>query len=153
VPAYEWTTTISQCIQQVFDFLSQPENLIRVSPPEFHMRLVEAPERLHTGARVVLQGRRWGVSQRIVSEITACRPSTLIVDEQREGPFKKWIHTHQLEPILEGTRMLDRIEFQSPGGVLGLLLTTARIEQELKEIFEFRARKFKEFLESQSPDK
>jgi ligand-binding SRPBCC domain-containing protein len=147
MPLFEWTTTISRSADDVFDFLSRPANLVAVSPPEFHMQLLDGPERLHLGARVVLQGRRWGVSQRIVSEVTAYQPSTTLIDEQREGPFKKWIHTHQLEPIPGGTHMLDRIEYEAPGGLLGMLLSNARIEEELKEIFQFRTQKFKESLE------
>ena len=72
----------------VFDLLSRPSHWVDVAPPEFNLRLVQGPERLYQGARIVVQGRRWGFSQRIVTEVTAFQPNELIVDEQKEGPFK-----------------------------------------------------------------
>lgn len=146
MPYVEASTLLSPSTAEVFDFLSRPANLIAVTPPEFNLRLVEAPERLFLGARVVLQGRRWGFAQRIVSEVTAFEPGRLLVDEQREGPFPKWIHTHLLEAVPGGTRMTDRIEFEAPGGMLGFLLTPKAITTELQEMFAYREQKFKELL-------
>src|SRR5260370_41166215 len=98
---------------EVFAFWWRPANLMELTPPEFNVRLVEGPERLSLGARVVVHARRWGFTQRLVSEVTAFQPDQLIVDEQREGPFPKWIHTHLCEPVPSGTRMIDRIEFEA----------------------------------------
>jgi ligand-binding SRPBCC domain-containing protein len=146
MPLFEAITFLSQPITEVFSFLSLPANLIEVTPPEFNLRVVEAPERLHRGARVVVQARRWGFAQRLVSEITAFEPDRLLVDEQREGPFAKWIHAHLLEAVPGGTRMTDRIDFEAPGGMLGFLLTPQAITAELQEMFVYRERRFKELL-------
>jgi ligand-binding SRPBCC domain-containing protein len=143
---FENVTYLARPVEEVFDFLCNPANLIRVTPPELHMRLVDGPPRLELGSRITLQGRRWGIPQRIVSEVTALEPNVLLQDEQREGPFGKWVHTHRLEPAPEGTRMTDRIEFTAPGGLLGLVLTERRIEQDLEQVFAYRAQKFKEIL-------
>ena len=83
MPHFEATTTVRRPLTEVFDFLSRPANLIELTPPEFNVRLVEGPERLHLGARVVLHARRWGFTQPLVSEVTAFEPDRLIVDEQR----------------------------------------------------------------------
>ncbi len=146
MPQFEWLTELSRPAADVFAFLCRPANLVQVSPPEFHMRLVEGPEQLQLGSLVTIQGRRWGFPQRIVSEITALEPNVLLRDEQRQGPFGKWIHTHRLEPLPDGTRMIDHIEFEAPGGLLGLVLTARRIENDLQRIFAYRAAKFRELL-------
>jgi ligand-binding SRPBCC domain-containing protein len=146
MPVFEGTTVLAHSPAEVFDFICKPANLIAVTPPDLNMRLVEAPERLSLGARIVLQSRRWGFSQRIVSLVTAFDPNRLIADEQKEGPFKKWVHSHRLEAIPEGTRMIDRIEYEAPGGLLGLVFTTDAIENELQELFAYRTEKFKELL-------
>jgi ligand-binding SRPBCC domain-containing protein len=148
MPHFETSTSLSLPIARVFDFLSLSANLVELTPPEFNVRLVEAPERLHLGARVVLQARRWGFSQRLVSEVTAFEPDHLLVDEQRDGPFRKWIHTHILEAVPGGTRMTDRIEFEPPDGVLGFLLTPETILSELQDLFAYRERRLKELLEA-----
>ena len=148
MPPFETSTSLSQPIARVFDFLSTSANLVELTPPEFHVHLVEAPERLHLGARVVLQVRRWGFAQRLVSEVTAFEPDHLLVDEQREGPFRTWTHTHILEPAPGGgTRMTDRIEFEPPGGMLGFLLTAETVSGELQDLFAYRERRLKELLE------
>jgi ligand-binding SRPBCC domain-containing protein len=151
MPHFETSTILAPPIATVFDFLSLSAKLVEVTPPEFNVRLVEAPERLHFGARVVLQARRWGFSQRLASEVTRFEPDHLLVEEQREGPFRKWIHTHLLEPVPGGTRMTDRIEFEPPGGMLGFLLTPETIVSELQDLFAYRERRFKELLEGKDP--
>jgi ligand-binding SRPBCC domain-containing protein len=148
MPVFEGTTLLSCTPAAVFEFLCKPANLIAVTPPDLNMSLVEAPQRLSLGAKMVLQSRRWGFSQRIVSVITAFEPNALMVDEQKEGPFKKWVHSHRLEAIPEGTRMLDRVEYEAPGGLLGLVFTTDAIEGELQELFAYRTEKFRELLKS-----
>jgi hypothetical protein len=147
MPQFEKTIVLACPVADVFEFLSLPANLVEVTPPEFNMHLVEGPERLVVGARIVLQGRRWGFSQRVVSRISALEPNRLLVDEQVEGLFKKWVHSHRLEEIPGGTRMTDTIEFEPPSGVLGLFLTGDTIQTELEDLFAYRTQRFKELLE------
>jgi len=144
------TLVIARPISQVFDFLCNPANLIEVTPPKYHMQIVQGPPRLHLGAMVSLQGRRWGVTQKIVSEITRFEPDSVIVDEQREGPFKKWVHFHHFEVHEQGTLMTDRIEFETPGGLIGLVMTETLVKRELEETFTYRKQRFAELLESKS---
>src|SRR5262249_17507582 len=151
MPRFETVTDLAGPVGRVWEFLCRPANLVLVSPPEMHLRLVEGPEQLYLGARMTIAGRRWGIPQRIVSEVVAFEPNVLFVDEQREGPFRQFTHTHRLEPRSDRTRMLDRIDYEPPGGILGLILTAGRIERELQSVFEFRAQKFKELLEGGAP--
>jgi ligand-binding SRPBCC domain-containing protein len=147
MPVFEHVTELRCPPAKVFEFISRPANLLAVSPPDLHLRLVDGPERLALGARITVRGRRWGVSQSITSEVTALEPGALLKDEQRSGPFGRFVHTHRLEATPEGTRMTDRIEFDPPGGLLGLILTAGRIENELRESFAYRDRKFRELLD------
>jgi ligand-binding SRPBCC domain-containing protein len=147
MPHFEATTSVRQTVAVVFDFLSRPANLIELMPPEFNVRLVEGPERLYVGARMVLHARRWGFSQRLVSEVTAFEEDRLFVDEQRDGPFPKWVHTHLVEAVPYGTRLIDRIEFEPPGGMLGALLTEENIASELQEMSAYREQRLRELLD------
>jgi ligand-binding SRPBCC domain-containing protein len=147
MPRFETAETVAAALSQVFDFFSRPANLLRVSPPELHFQLLSGPEQLHLGARVTLQGRRWGVSQRLVNEVTVWEPETRFVDEQREGPFRRWTHTHRLETISAGgTRIIDSIDYEPPGGLLGMVVTAAAIERDLKWLFEYRQKRLAELL-------
>jgi ligand-binding SRPBCC domain-containing protein len=146
MPHFEQTMRLSRPVAEVFDFFARPANLVRVSPPELHLRLIEGPERLELGARLTLRGWRWGVPQRVVSEVTAFESGVRFVDEQRKGPFGKWVHTHQFEADSGGTLVRDRIEYEPPGGVLGLVVTVGWIERDLEWIFTYRETKLRELL-------
>jgi ligand-binding SRPBCC domain-containing protein len=147
MPHFEMIENLPAPLSRVFDFFSRPANLVTISPPELHFQLLSGPEQLHLGARVSLQGRRWGLSQRLVSEVTVWEPENRFVDEQREGPFKKWIHTHQFEALPDGgTRVTDRIDYEPPGGMLGFVVTVKAVERDLKWIFEYRREKLMELL-------
>ena len=139
MPRFEMVENLTAPLSRVFDFFSRPANLLKISPPELHFQLESAPEQLQLGARIALRGRRWGLSQRFVNEVTIWEPELRFVDEQREGPFKKWTHTHAFEALPDGgTRLTDRIDYETPGGMLGFVLTAAAVERDLKWIFGYR---------------
>jgi ligand-binding SRPBCC domain-containing protein len=146
MPMFEASQVIPRPVEEVFDFFRAPANLIAISPPELHMALVEGPPLIELGSRVVLKGRRWGIPQRVVSEITAFEPPVTFTDTQVEGPFRKWVHTHRFEPAPEGTRVIDRVEYETPGGLLGLVARPSLIERDLKWIFEYRTKKVAELF-------
>jgi ligand-binding SRPBCC domain-containing protein len=146
MPVFNATQLFPRPLVEVFDFFCQPINLTRISPPDLQMRLVEAPPRIQLGSRITLLGRRWGVPQRLVSQVILFQPNTAFTDEQCEGPFRKWTHVHRFEIVPGGTRVVDRIEFEPPGGILGLMVNAAAIDRDLKWLYEYRSQKLREIL-------
>jgi ligand-binding SRPBCC domain-containing protein len=146
MPIFESSVLLPRPVAEVFDFFCCPANLVVVSPPELHLRLVDGPERLELGSRITVQGRRWGLSQRVVSEVTVFEPGVRVVDEQREGPFGRFIHEHRFEPEGTGTRVTDCIDFEPPSGLLGRLLTARTIERDLQKVFAYRQKKLAELF-------
>ena len=143
---FETEITLQRPIEEVFDFFLRPANLLLVSPPELQLHLVEAPELLQFGSRIILQSRRMGMPQRLVSQITALETNARIVDEQREGPLRKWAQSQQFEGVPEGTRVTFRIDYEPPGGMLGFIVTAAAIDKELRWLFGYRIAKLQEIL-------
>jgi ligand-binding SRPBCC domain-containing protein len=146
MPSFDAVLTVPRPLTEVFDFFLDPANLVRVSPPELHMRLVEGPRRLQLGSVIVLQGRRWGVPQRVVSAVTAFEPGASFVDEQRQGPFRRWRHVHRFEAVPEGARIVDHIEYEPPGGLLGLVATPQMLARDLEWVYAYRSEKLRELL-------
>lgn len=145
---FTYDTTLTCPVERVFEFLTHPRNLELVSDPDLHLRVVEAPEVLALGSQITVELRRWGIKQQITSEVTTFEMNHLMVDEQRAGPFRRWVHRHVVESLPEGgTRMRDEIDFEAPGGLLALVMTKARIESELREAFTYREGRFKELLQ------
>lgn len=147
MPTFEATQTFPRPVAEVFDFFRRPANLVRVSPPELHMTVEEGPELLELGSQLAIKGRRWGLPQRVVSRVTEFEPEARFVDEQAEGPFRRWKHTHRFEALPDGgTRVTDVIDFEPPGGMLGLVVTAGFIEKDLKWVFAHRQERLKELL-------
>src|SRR5690242_11947780 len=113
---------------EVFAFFRRPASRLRLAPPELGLQLVEAPEQLELGSRITLRGRRAGVTQHLVSAVTQFEPGRSFVEEQQQGPFRRWVHSYCFEAQEDGgTLVTEEIDFEPPGGVLGLLHTAAKI--------------------------
>lgn len=148
MPVFETSVLLPSPLDAVFDFFCRPANLVALAPPELNMKLIEAPERIELGSRIILQTRRWGITQRMVGEVTVWEPGTRFVEEQREGPFRKWVHHHLFEKVGESTRVRDRIEYEGPSGALGLLMPARMIESELQQMFAYRQNKLQELMKT-----
>jgi ligand-binding SRPBCC domain-containing protein len=131
----------------LFDFLVQPENLIRVSPPELQVRLVSAPPRIEMGSRITVVGKRWGISQRMTTEVTGFDLGRLLADEQREGPFRAFRHTRIIEAASGQVRLIETIEFEPPGGLVGMLMSASRIREGLAEVSQYRIQAMRKIFE------
>ncbi len=69
---------------------------------------------------VTWQARHFGLPFRMTSHSSAYSRPTRFVDEQVKGPFDRWWHEHIFEPLgLSATRMVDRVDFRSPMGLVG----------------------------------
>ena len=146
MPRFETAQTLARTIEEVFDFFRRPANILRISPPDLNLQILEAPELLELGSRIVLQARRWGIAQKLASKITAFEVNAHFVDELQEGPFRKWVQTHRFETVAEGTRLTYQVDFEPPGGILGMMLKASAIEKDLQVVCAFRAQKLQELL-------
>jgi uncharacterized protein len=152
MPVFETTTELRCPPRRVYEFLRDPANAIRVTPPWLHGVLIDGPPRLEVGSRIRFSIRRFGVRRALTSEVRELVPDRLMRDDQVEGPFRKWAHTHELEPTPAGTRMTDRIEFEPPRGLLGWVVTERFIRRDLARTFAYRAGRFRELLDGREGD-
>src|SRR2546425_1123712 len=139
MPVFETSVMLTRPPAEVFAWFAQPAQVILTAPPELSLRLEEAPQRLSLGARTVIVGRRWGISHRSLLEVTAFEEGRLLVEEQRQGPFRRWVQTHEFEPAEGGTRLRITVTFEPPGGILGLTVTEGFVRRELEWVFAHRA--------------
>jgi len=136
---FESDTTLNATPEQVFEFLIQPSHLRQISPPDMGLKFLDAPPRLNLGDTFQFMVQTLGQVQKIKHRITVFDAPTLFVEELIEGPLPKWIHSHSFVPVNdEQTLVRDSIEFEPPGGLLGLLLTESRIHDHLEDGFHHR---------------
>jgi ligand-binding SRPBCC domain-containing protein len=131
----------------VFDFFRRPANLVAVAPPELRLRLAEAPDALELGSRMTVKSRRYGLATEVVTEVVELLAPERIVEEQRRGPFRLWRHERVFVAIEEAlTDVSEHIEYEPPGGLLGLALTARSIAADLEEAYRWREGKVLELL-------
>lgn len=131
---------LTTSIEAAWDFLQNPANLDRITPPDLRFSIVsEVPAVMYNGLIVVyriaiplLGTHTW------VTEIKHICTGHSFVDEQRLGPYRFWYHYHEIRPVAGGVQMLDRITYQPPFGLLGNLLHPLYIRKTLERIFDFR---------------
>lgn len=132
--------------EAVYALLSNPAQRVCLVPPDWHARLLEAPEVITSGARLRVEVRHFGLPRAGVSEFPEVVPAAKIVERQVEGPFRSWVHTQELAEAGASTTLIDTIDYELPGGMLGLLLTARVVEGQLTAWFAFRDRELAELL-------
>lgn len=125
----------------VWDFISSPENLARITPAYMDFRIVtdSAKDGMYAGQIIEYRIRPMaGLKLRWITEITHVRSKEYFVDEQRFGPYRFWHHQHFLKEVPGGVEMEDLVHYKIPYGIVGRLLHFFIIEKQLRNIFEYR---------------
>jgi ligand-binding SRPBCC domain-containing protein len=139
MPQWVFSGTYPQAVSQVFAVFCRPANRVRLASTKLNMQLLEVPDRLRKGSRLTLRGRRYGLSQTIELEVTAFTAEELLIEEQVRGPFRSWRQRYQFETTPEGgTLLTETIDYEPPGGLLGLQITAQVIERDLRELYDQR---------------
>src|SRR4051812_46080102 len=121
----------------LFPFFADAANLETLTPPWLKFQIVTPhPIEMRAGALIDYRLKVHGFPTRWRSEITSWEPPISFVDEQRRGPFRRWIHEHRLEPRDGGTLVLDRIRYAVPGGAL---INWLVVRHDVARIFGYRA--------------
>ena len=140
------TLPISRSV--LWNFVSSPENLNRITPPEMGFQIIgEASKQIASGdfieyrVKVQVLGRiSW------LTEIKYVENGFSFVDEQRVGPYKLWIHHHRLLEVEGGTSMTDEIRYVLPFGYLGKFSHGLFVRRNLESIFRFRRQALEEIF-------
>jgi ligand-binding SRPBCC domain-containing protein len=139
MPVYEKRTRIAAPAELVFAFHDRPEALTLLIPPWEPARVVEKTPGLDVGVRAIVEVRVKGTVHRLVAEHTACEQGRMFQDTLREGPFRKWVHTHTMEPDGEGASWLtDHIEYELPLGVVADLAVGWFVKRRMERMFAYR---------------
>jgi ligand-binding SRPBCC domain-containing protein len=124
----------------VFAFFADARNLEAITPPLLQFRMLTPdPIVMARGTLLRYRLRVHGVPVSWLTEITAWDPPQRFVDEQREGPYALWQHTHSFEDDgAGGTLMRDVVRYELPLGVLGAL-AHGLVRRDIEQIFDYRA--------------
>ena len=103
---------------EVFEFFSNAENLNRITPPELGFEILSRlPVKMKKGAVIDYKLRLNGFPFKWKTEIIEWNPPFSFTDSQISGPYKMWVHEHNFEEINGSTKMTDKVNYISPGGI------------------------------------
>jgi ligand-binding SRPBCC domain-containing protein len=116
------STKIKAPIERCFD-LSRSIELHKLSTAHTNE---EAIDGVTTGLikldeHVTWKATHFGISQKLTSKITEFQRPSYFIDEMVKGSFKSFKHYHYFESTVYGTLMIDRFEFKSPMGIIGVI--------------------------------
>jgi uncharacterized protein (TIGR01777 family) len=135
---FEASVELPASAEEVFAWHTRPGALQRLSPP-WESLTVFSSDGVRDGGRTVLEVQIGPVHERWVAvhrDVTAGRG---FVDEQLEGPFRSWIHTHRIEPLgPDRARLTDSIEYALPFGALGRLFGGGAVQRRLERSVAYR---------------
>ncbi len=145
---------VNSALVDVWKFYTNIKHLEIVSPKEIKLNI------LQTSDEVLKEGTVAGISGKLIiaakwySKITYFGEyqyvDEMIQDENSMPPFRKWKHTHIFKEIDScKTKVIDKIEFTLPFGLLGNILDFY-IVLKLRKIFEYRKIATKKYLENKT---
>jgi ligand-binding SRPBCC domain-containing protein len=150
MPVIELTTTIKAPITICFDLARSID---------FHKQSTEGTGEEAIGGvttgligideEVTWRATHFGIRQTLTSKITGFEYPVYFRDEMQRGAFKKIEHDHRFEKSGDVTIMNDRLEFESPGGIIGKLFNRIVLEKYLRNLLAKRNNMIKEAAEGE----
>ena len=145
----EATTLVSASPETVFVFHMDPNNLIRILPSYLKIEIVEAPPQLFHRARLVCIMFVGPLRFDWQIEISEFQHPHRFVDVQKEGPFRRYTHTHLFREEDGATRLTDVIEYDLPLPFTGLA-SRVGFQSRLQDVLAHGQRTTRSLLEGKS---
>jgi ligand-binding SRPBCC domain-containing protein len=144
MPQFESRTPLKASPEQLFDYILRPANLQAIAPPESQFVYVQPPTLIELGSRLVCKVQAYGMVQQLSYEIVELVSPEHYREKMVDGPLKLWLHDYIVEPAAGGgVTLINRIEFEPPGGMMGLIVNASRIMDALEDGFDYRAKALK----------
>ncbi|MFC2065147.1 SRPBCC family protein [Chloroflexota bacterium] len=139
-------------IERVWAYFATPRNLNEMTPPDMAFEFIYGGDEPMYAGQIIAYKVTFLPWVRVswLTQITHVEPGHRFIDEQRNGPYRLWIHEHRFEPLPNGVCMTDHINYALPFGPLGSLTHALYIRRRLEQIFDYRCEKVKALFSSTS---
>jgi ligand-binding SRPBCC domain-containing protein len=146
---FSYSVDVGWDIRRVWEAYQDMQTLLpALTDPGQQMRLERVePLPAQVGTELVIStqspiGRvKWvaRIVENVPPHATITGTEARFVDEQIEGPFKSWRHTHEFEAIDDrSTRIIDHIDYRVGNGPLGPIANLLVVRPALKKMFAYR---------------
>jgi len=147
MPTVDYETHLNCSPAGLFDFLSHIANVPKVTDPNIGITFTSAPDVIEQGSRLDFQIITFGQIVKSTHQIIEFERPRLVVEQQVLGPMKSWVHRHEYSATPEGVLMRDQVDFQLPGGLIGLLLSESKVRDHLEDGFFYREQRLRELID------
>lgn len=94
---------------------------------------------LQAGDVVTWEAVHLGIRQRLTAKVTVMNRPYSFEDIMVKGAFHSFLHVHEFIKQDEGTLMIDRFQYQSPLGLIGVLADKLFLESYMRKFIVNRA--------------
>ena len=118
---------------EVFDYIRRPANIVNLLAASASNLEYKVPEVLAIGSNLEFWISTYGMRIELVYEVINFTEDERITLTQLRGPFRHW--THEFGFSDEGPQqalMTERVQFEGPGGFLGMMVTNKAIMEQLQ---------------------
>ena len=149
MPVINISTRVGAPIDVVFD-LSRSIDLHVESTEQTDERPVAGRTQglIELGETVTWEARHFGVKQRLTVEITAFDRPRHFRDSMVSGAFRRFDHDHEFRVEGEDTIMVDRFDYTSPLGPLGMIADFLFLESYMRKFLIQRNEIIKKVVDS-----
>jgi uncharacterized protein len=149
MPVFTWRSAMPASAAEVFAWHARPPALARLMPPWQSYRVLERTGTgIQDGARVVFELRMGPLRLRWVALHSGYQEGRQFRDEQIQGPFESWTHTHRFVPENDGTSWLeDHVSYQLPLSPVSDWIAGSYTRSRLERLFRFRHERLRTDLE------
>ncbi len=139
VNQFESTQFVKKNIKDVFNFFSAAENLETITPPFLCFKVLsKSTPNIQKGTIIQYKLKIHHIPVKWITHITEFEKNKYFIDSQEKGPYKKWVHRHSFEEIKNGTLIHDQVDYIIPAGILGQMLLSRFIKNDIQCIFSYR---------------
>lgn len=133
---------------EVFDYLTDPNNLPALLRPTINVQVVTPDVALKRGNEVHFMMSRFGLSQSIRFRVEDVLRGSRLSYRQSEGVFAAWAHTMKFDEHGEGgTLVTDLVDYQVPMGLLGHLADDLLLKSDMSRVLAHRLQRAKEYFD------
>lgn len=125
-------------VEDVFAFHERPDVLEILTPPWDEAQVILPPKSLAVGTRVRMRSRVGPIWLTIEAEHVAYEKNVRFEDVMTRGPFRRWHHRHIFEPVEDGCRLRDEIDYELHFGPLSPIADRVAVRPRLSKLFDYR---------------
>ena len=145
---FQYSTLINAPRETVWRFHERSDILKLLTPPWQPVKIVRREGGLEIGSKSEFIIQLGFIPVRWLARHTEYKEYELFTDEQIEGPMEYWKHQHIFQQQNGQTKLIDKIQYEIPGGWLSELCLGWWVNSRLTDMFKYRHQVTQKYCES-----